>query len=280
MKLENILEYEVYKGYVEITGCNGYAEGEMIIPETIEGLPVTSIGVSAFGYQSFLKSVTIPKSVTNIGNGAFQECSSLKSITIPDSITNIGTGAFSYCFALEKIHVAPGNHYYMDIDGVLFSKDQKILVTYPAGKLDQSYFIPDSVTRIGEMAFYYCDSLLSVTIPNNVTIIGWEAFSSCSSLKSITIPDSVTDIEESAFCCCDSLTSITIPNNVTTIRWLAFSSCSSLESIIIQNAKCEIGNYYDQGVTLSDTAVIYGYPDSTAQAYAKKYNREFVALKD
>ena len=286
MKSENILKYEIYEDHAEIMGCNDLLEDEIIIPETIQGLPVTSIGAWAFGYQSYLKSVIIPKSVVTIGNGAFancfsltsiiipesvkniensvfQECSSLKSITIPDSITNIGIGVFSYCFALEAIHVTPGNCYYMDIDGVLFSKDQKILVAYPAGKPDQSYFIPDSVTKIGEMAFYHCDSLKSITIPDNVIIIGWGAFSYCSSLKFVTIPDSVTDIEESAF-----------------------SDCSSLESITIQNAECEIHTcifyvcgYGKQEYTISSTAVIYGYPNSTVQAYAEEYDRKFIALK-
>ncbi|MDE7121033.1 MAG: leucine-rich repeat protein, partial [Oscillospiraceae bacterium] len=89
------------------------------------------------------------------------------------------------------------------------------------------------------------------------------------------IPNGLKNIETAAFLNCSSLKSITIPDSAASIGGSAFSGCSSLESITILNADCEI---YDSESTISDTAVIYGYPDSTAQAYAEKYDREFVAL--
>ena len=70
--------------------------------------------------------------------------------------------------------------------------------------------ISNSVTSIGDRAFYGCSSLQSITIPNSVTSIGDWAFGFCSSLQSITIPNSVTSIGDSAFGGCSSLKEIRI----------------------------------------------------------------------
>ena len=100
----------------------------------------------------------------------------------------------------------------------------------------RSVIIGNSVTTIGLQAFQSCSSLTSVTIPNSVITIGQLAFQSCSSLTSVTIPNSVTTIGQSAFQYCSSLTSVTIPNSVTTIGQSAFQYCSSLTSVIIGNS--------------------------------------------
>ena len=107
----------------------------------------------------------------------------------------------------------------------------------------QKVEIGDSVTSIGNYAFYNCYSLSSITIPDSVTSIGSNAFSSCYSLSSITIPDSVTSIGSNAFSNCYSLSSITIPNSVTSIDSYAFAYCRSLSSITIPDSVTSIGNY-------------------------------------
>ena len=201
---------------------------------------VTSIGDHAFYGCSSLTSMTIPDSVTRIGYWAFYGCSSLTSITIPDSVTSIGEAAFSGCSSLTSITVDTNNQYYTSIDGNLYTKDGKTLVQYARGKTDSLFTIPDSVTSIGDYAFYVCSSLTSITIPDSVTSIGDSAFSGCSSLTSITIPDSVTSIGYWAFYGCSSLTSITIPDSVTSIGDSAFSYCRSITSITIPDSVTSI----------------------------------------
>ena len=204
---------------------------------------ITAIESSAFYDCKFLTRVTIPDSVTSIGDCAFSLCDSLTSITIPDSVEQIGTNPFTVCSALKSISVSPEHPYFATIDGVLFRKADKALISYPAGISSSTYTIPQGITAIGDSAFYYCDSLTSVSIPDSVTAIGDEAFYSCSSLTSVNIPDSVTSIGDRAFSYCDSLTSVSIPDSVTAIGNRAFYYCDSLTSVSIPNSVTSIGDY-------------------------------------
>ena len=216
---------------------------------------VTYIGEHAFYECKSLTSVTIPDSVTNIGDGAFSYCTSLNSIEIPENVQSIGVNPFSGCNNLKKISVAEDDlYYYNDKQGCLYSKDQTNLIACP-GAYSGVYHIPAGATSIGYDAFAGCGSLTNVTIPDSVTSIGHGAFSWCSSLTSITIPDSMVSIHDFAFYACDNLTSITV-----------------------LNPACEI---YDRSSTLgsAETTTIYGYANSTAQAYAEKYGYRFSALK-
>ena len=220
---------------------------------------ITAIESSAFYDCKFLTRVTIPDSVTSIGDCAFSLCDSLTSITIPDSVEQIGTNPFTVCSALKSISVSPEHPYFATIDGVLFRKADKALISYPAGISSSTYTIPQGITAIGDSAFYYCDSLTSVSIPESVTSIGDNAFYFCESLTSVTIPDSVTAIGDSAFSYCDSLTSVSIPDSVTAIGDEAFYSCSSLTSVNIPDSVTSIG---DRAFSYCDSLTSVSIPDS------------------
>ena len=159
---QELISYEIGDAEVTITLCDEAAEGEVVIPDEIEGLPVTSIGGSAFSACGGLNSITIPDSVTSIGDGAFAGCLNLNSVTILDSVTSIGEGAFMVCPRLTSIN------------------------------------IPDSVTSIGGGAFVDCSMLTSITIPDSVTSIGAYAFGDCSNLTSITIPQAFHSEDEAS----------------------------------------------------------------------------------
>lgn len=182
---------------------------------------VTSIGDWAFDGCTSLTSVTIPNSVISIGSSAFRYCTSLANITIPDSVINILDNVFIYCDSLTSIEVSDNNKNYSSVDGVLFNKGKSELITYPAGKTDSEYAIPNDVTSIGSCAFDGCTSLTSVAISDSVTTIGNSAFNGCTNLTSVTIPNSVNSIGGSAFCYCESLTDVYY--NGTKAQWKSIS---------------------------------------------------------
>ena len=100
-----------------------------------------------------------------------------------------------------------------------------------------------TVTTIGYEAFFYCESLVSVTLPNTITKIGESAFYQCLTLTKLTVPNSVTSIGASAFKNCSTLNSVTIGDNVLTIGARAFENCYSLKSVTIPNSVISIGGY-------------------------------------
>ena len=157
------------------SGCSGLTS--VTIPNS-----VTSIGSGAFSGCSGLTSVDIPNSITEIGNYAFEYCSGLTSVTIPNSVTSIGDDAFWNCSGLTSIVVDSENTKYdsRDNSNAIIETATNTLI---AGCKNTT--IPNSVTSIGDDAFYNCGGLTSVTIPNSVTYIGWAAFSGCSGLTEI-----------------------------------------------------------------------------------------------
>ena len=224
----NSLKEEIYKVIIkegvttigEDAFCGCVNLTEIILPEGI-----TSIGTNALFWCQKLTDIILPDSVTSISDYAFQCCENLSCINIPKNVTNIGANAFSSCNQLSEINVDNDNSYYSSLNGVLFDKEQSILIAFPAG-ISSTYIVPEGVASIEDYAFQY-SNLNSVIISEGVVSIGANAFEYCEKLNSVIIPDSVTTIGRNAFYFCSNLMSITIPKNVTNIGRGAFIYCNN-----------------------------------------------------
>ena len=184
-------------GSITISGYSGPG-GAVIIPDSIGGLPVTSVAGFAFYYSSSLTRVTIPNSVTSVLAYAFYSCSSLSNVVIGSSVTNLGSPVFDSCASLSAIAVDNGNPLYASEAGILFDKTLTTLILYPMG-LGGSYTISNRVTALGNGAFSSCASLTSVTIPSSVHNLSDSAFESCGSLTNVIIPNSITNLGSRVF---------------------------------------------------------------------------------
>jgi hypothetical protein len=217
--------YTTNNGTITITGYTGLG-GDVIIPSTLDGLPVTDIGDSAFKERD-LTSLTVPDSITTIGDSAFLGCTNLAIVTIGNSVITIGSKAFMSCNSLASVTVP---------NSVTVIGDWAFARCYGLTNVTLS----DGLTRIGEGAFYLCTSLGSVAIPDSVISLDDWAFSRCAYLENVTLGNNLARIEDRAFSSCVSLTSIAIPDSVESIGTKAFSSCYSLTNVTIGRGVTEI----------------------------------------
>lgn len=223
---EDIFEFSEYNGGYRVTIAPKYVVSTIIIPTEYKNSPVIRISGTATEYHKMFKNVAIPESVLSIAMESF-------SSVINDKVE----------MALECIIVDPNNPNYKSEDGVLYSKDGKILIRYHASKSDKSFIMPEGVTTVESFAFSDNENLESITIPNSVLSIGRCVFIRNTALKNVKIPDSVMVIGYSAFSGCTSLKNATLSNKMETISLELFYNCSSLESIIIPDSVKTIGNW-------------------------------------
>ena len=277
---------------------------DLVVPDTIDGYPVTAIGQDAFSYCKSLRTVTIPESVTSIGASAFQGCTALYSVNLPEGVTSLESSLFSGCTSLHTLDI-PEN--VTSIGSYAFK----------GSSLSARTVIPESVTSIGEFAFYNTPYLTArqqedplvvlgdgilidgstctgdVVIPENVRQIADYAFFG-STLTGVSLGNGVTRIGRSACMDCKSLRCVTVPESVTFIGREAFFGCDGLRVLTVLRPDCTIegvivdgeetfhGDYayygYDENGTPLDRVwysyhfpgVLYGHAGSTLEAYAEE----------
>ena len=172
--------------------------------KTIDGVLYSKDGTRLVAYPQGKPGddYVIPDGVTDVSAYAFTS-SQIKTVSLPDSVT-LSSAAFIQSKCLAEFMVSPGNQHYKTVDGVLFSKDGKTLVSYPIGKAGKEYVVPEGVTIIGAYAFYAC-ALTGVSLPDGLEAIREKAFNSARSLSALELPDSVSILETATLHGCSQL---------------------------------------------------------------------------
>ena len=277
---------------------------------------MTKIPSGMFSGCSSLTSITVPDGITSIGDHAFLDCNGLTVVVLPSTLRKIEEDAFYSCnklvevinhsnlkiskgdkqngevgFYAKEIHsgkskVANKNGYlFYSYDGtnyLLGYAGDKTRLSLPFRYGFEKYEIynlaffdcdtlvsvdiSSGVTAIGKYAFKGCDALSEVDIANSVTSIS-DAFTECHALKKITLSERLTEITQYAFYKCTALKSIKIPKGVTEISDNSFQYCSSLKEVFIPDSVTNIDRFAFKGCSELLNVTVPGSV-KTVRAYA------------
>lgn len=250
-----------FDGSVSLRAYHG-ARAELIIPDTLMGRPVTSIGRGFIGVES-MRTVVIPDTVKSIGKHAFTHMEMQTDVWIPASVTMIDETAFEDCgdicihtpagscaqaFAIAhnitcRTDVIPAcgaenadNIVSGDWIYALTEDDQALLLEYngTAATLTIPAIIDGhTVHDVMGSCLYGNDFLEEVTVEEGVDGIGHFAFAECPSLHCVRLPQSLTFLGGGVFSGCRDLAEINLPPALSMLHMSTFSSCTSLRSITL-----------------------------------------------
>lgn len=263
---------------------------------------VTSIEDNTFKGCTALKGCYIPSKVTSIGSSAFEGCTALTQLAIPKSVTSIGTKAFCGDSKLFMVHMKDAD--YSQLETI---KDSAFEGCSALQKFcsDVEFNFPESITSVGDRAFYGCSRIPKVIMGAGVTSIGTEAFMNCTSITELSISRGCRVISQYAFAGCANLQTVTFVNSEnrtkTIIDSYAFNNCTLLGSIDLLSWIEQVNSYafsgctslgkvrvrYDDAVLQNDAfpntnpnICIVGTTGSTASEYAGKAKIRFVDPED
>lgn len=302
-------EFQLLDNEVYITGYLGKG-GDVVIPETIYGCPVTRVSCTESGKTladatsiSFpsgvkviesntragstntnTKKVILPEGVEKIDSYAFQGWEALEQINLPSTLKIIKNDAFRYCAHLNHIifpdalaEIQREAFYGTALETVDLSRTSAAIGygVFSNNKNLKTVRLPANLTKIPGSLFEGCTSLTDIEIPAKVETIGSSAFRSCESLESIILPVSLKEIESyTAFTGCNSLKEVVIPYGTKAIGDRAFSQCINLKSVYIPDTVTSIGIL--DIIEDSPNAIIYCTQNSKAAKYCKEKNISYL----
>ncbi len=223
--------YTVTDGEAAITKLDQGVTGSVIIPPSINGVPVTAIASKAFEGCSLVTGLTMPSSITSVRN------STLSGLTNLESFYYTGT-LIQWC----SLGIGSGNSPFSLTDNVFINGR-------PVDRI-RSYDW-NGLKEINIYSFYGCKTLTAVEFPDSLEKIGVDAFSGCTGLTVVEFPDSLKKIESGAFSGCTGISRLFINAGINAIDKQAFIGCTGLESITVSE---DNETYFSSGNCLINRA--------------------------
>lgn len=239
---EGIFTYTISGGEATVTKIAWSGQSEIAIPETLGGVPVTKLG-----------STIMKDSTLSFGDNY------VESVFVPASVTSIRFDTFNYADLCRIVVDENNENYSSDEYGVLFSKDKTILMKAPCTFDNEFYRVPGIVTSISSYAFNTCLFIREMYIPDSVTTIGEQAFYQMISLEHIRLSENLGMLDQNVFALCSSLRELVIPSGVKTIKNSAVTECGNLKKIVLCEGVETIASYAFE----SDASLEYVYLPST-----------------
>ncbi|MDO5078759.1 MAG: leucine-rich repeat domain-containing protein, partial [Streptococcus minor] len=201
---------------------------EFTLPDTVE-----LIGNSAFDFNRSLRTIDIsPNSQLKIiGNRAFKTNDKMQKLFIPKGVSSIGSEVLAGNQQLREVVVDPLNEFYTSEDGVLYTKNKSILLTYPAQKRSVAYDLPTEVKVVASYAFENVQGLEKLKLNEGLTTLNDFALKNIENLKEIVLPESLEEIGRLAIYIMPELEYIKIPSNVATFGKDPLYNLPSLKTI-------------------------------------------------
>ena len=277
---------------------------EVVLPDT-----VSSIGLFAFADTPWYNEIVPDENMNIVYNQFLLGCTYTPSgiVMIPDDIVAIADGfGFGYDNgSCTLYYTTKENKRFVAIDGVLYTADQKQIVSFPPCANVSSFQIPDTVTSIANYCFLGNSSIVHIELPDTIETIGRGAFFDCESLSTINLPNQLKEIAAYSFC--DSgikeitipstvsfigsyafagtnIKRIILPDDVTVIQEGSFQWCHNLSEVILSRNTQEIGALAFSGCPLhgiilpaSLQFITYGAIDGSCLNYTTDENGAYVA---
>ena len=318
----NLIENKGEKGY-EVTGIEIDGYSNVIIPSSYKDLPVIKIGRYAFKQTKtntchYIISVDIPDSVIEIDYGAFQDCQNLTSVKIGDGISDLWSATFIGCENLTTLEIGKGvysiatsnlsaiqniivdeeNETYKSIDGNLYDKKGNTLKFYAKGKTQEVFTLPDSVTHVGDGAFWGALYLKKIVIGKNLQTIGASAFYELNNIESFevsqensffkSIDGHLYDKKGSFLIKCavgNGAEDFVVPTSLTKIDIFAMNNYNTIKNIYVSNLSgwfkinglyafnyINAENFYLNGELVSEVVVPKNVSEIKGYTFAKFKN--------